>query len=73
MKGVIYKTKHGPKKLHRWFVTAYHEENFDSRKEALVRCIELRKQGYTSGVWTRERAMPPSRLRPNKEELNARS
>jgi len=53
-----------PKRLHRWFVgylrnRRWVEENFDSREDAKERCGEL-KSGQ---LFTRERALPESRLR----------
>lgn len=66
MKGKIYNYPL-PEKLHRFFITytigkKYYEENFDKREDAESRLEELKPRFVT--LYTRERALPESRLRP---------
>lgn len=68
MKGVIYPPRKPPRRLHRFFIGYYVEENFDTQREAAARQRELKREGIVARRYTRERAMPESRLR-NPEEL----
>ena len=73
MAGKIYPNHgRGIEKLHRWFVSyedkqgRYTEENFDLKREARARLVDLINDGLEAELWTRERAMPESRLRPRR-------
>ncbi len=76
MKGKIqdYPLKHG-ELLCRWFVSyedrlgRYTEENFDTKREAVIRIGVLTKGRFKEvELWTRERAIPEERLRPRLAE-----
>lgn len=72
MKGVVYQYPMKRNfKYHRWFISYskdghYVEENFDSREAATTRKRELKREGILATRWTRERALPDDRLRPER-------